>query len=427
MDYSILKKKTVLIADDEAIILKVASQFFLYYGCDVISAPNGKVAIELAEKKQPDLIIMDWQMPIMNGLEATKKIKSNPPTKHIPVIIATGASDSNDHLQQALANGADDYLTKPLEEKVMIARAVAVLRLYQTISLVEQQNQALLKANAQMERYKRGLKSFKFITSDSNLELDKQLEKAMGFMLRYYDMELGIISQITEKEHRVINMYGPRGLKEGFSDKTIDLNRSICKAAYESEKVVIHEDLPSEITFKPALAPDAQSYIGISIWIKHIKYGSVCFISNQKKLGFFHQDDIEFMQLFARWLGYAIERSWHTKDLIQTNRSKDRILATVAHDLRNPIQAIQGVATILKLQLKEASPSDLEVISLIDSSCKKALHLIAELLESSEMENTSYKLRKSPTAIDIFIHRTLKSFEQRIQEKQQQLKLDLNC
>lgn len=420
MDYSILQNKTVLIADDEAIILKVASQFFLHYGCNVIAAPNGKVALDLAEEKSPNLIIMDWNMPVMNGIEATKALKINAATKHIPIIIATGISESHEYLHEALSNGADDYLTKPLDERVMVARAIAVLRLYDMIKLVGNQNGELL-------RYKKGLKSFKFITSDGNLKLDTQLEQAMTFMLRYFNMQHGIISKINHQDFEVQNKYAESGVVEGFNGLTVDLNTTICKNAFESDKVFVNTDIGDSLGFIPELDPDTKSYIGMPLVVNGLKYGTVCFISNKVKEDEFHDNDLEFMQLFGRWVGYAIERAEQTDSLIAANISKDRILATVAHDLRNPIQAIQGVTTILKLQMKNADPRDLEVIGMIDSSCKTALNLISELLESSEMESTSFKLRKSPTAIDIFIRRTLKTFEQRIEEKNQALVLDFQC
>ena len=93
---------TILIVDDQPdVIDSVTDHLNGQKNYRFLQAVNGKMAYEVAEKRKPDLIIMDWEMPLMNGYEALLKIKGNQKISHIPVIMATGRSSSED-LDQAL-------------------------------------------------------------------------------------------------------------------------------------------------------------------------------------------------------------------------------------------------------------------------------------------------------------------------------------
>lgn len=96
---------------------------------NVLVATNGSQAVEIAKKKRPDLIIMDWDMPVMNGIEATKEIKKLPECKGLPIIMFTGVRTSSDNLQEALRAGAIDFLRKPVDNVELMARINSMLLL----------------------------------------------------------------------------------------------------------------------------------------------------------------------------------------------------------------------------------------------------------------------------------------------------------
>jgi two-component system, sensor histidine kinase and response regulator len=90
-------------------------------------ALNGKIAYSIAEKKIPDLIITDWEMPVMDGIEFIKYLKSNKQTSDIPVIMCTGVMTQTENLETALNAGAVDYIRKPVEKHELIARVHSML------------------------------------------------------------------------------------------------------------------------------------------------------------------------------------------------------------------------------------------------------------------------------------------------------------
>jgi len=108
----------VLHADDESVNRDVMQMLLSDYGVDGLGAANAKEAIKLALKNIPDLIILDVNMPGMDGVEACKALKSDPATKNIPVVMLTALSLMKD-VERAFAEGANDYLTKPVDTKAL--------------------------------------------------------------------------------------------------------------------------------------------------------------------------------------------------------------------------------------------------------------------------------------------------------------------
>ena len=86
----LMTNRKVLLADDNHANLQSFLQHFDDRDNEILYAPNGAIACEIAREEMPDIIIMDWAMPVMNGIEATLKIKATKDIKDIPIIIATG-------------------------------------------------------------------------------------------------------------------------------------------------------------------------------------------------------------------------------------------------------------------------------------------------------------------------------------------------
>ena len=117
----------ILVVDDEDHIVELIKFNLESNGYDVISAFNGEEAIEKAIDEKPDLIILDLMLPKVTGVEVCKRVKENPETSSISIIMLTAKSDESDKIV-GLETGADDYITKPFSVKELMARVKAVLR-----------------------------------------------------------------------------------------------------------------------------------------------------------------------------------------------------------------------------------------------------------------------------------------------------------
>jgi CheY-like chemotaxis protein len=115
-DIRIIMSKTVLIVDDVALNIKLIREILVYQGDTVFEAVNGREGVDLAIEKKPDIIFMDIQMPVMDGMEATRQIKANPATRHIPIVALTGYAMAGDK-KRMLEAGCDAYLSKPFKIK----------------------------------------------------------------------------------------------------------------------------------------------------------------------------------------------------------------------------------------------------------------------------------------------------------------------
>lgn len=123
----------ILIVDDLAtnrIILKVK----LNAAChDTVQASSGLAALEVARTEQPKLILLDMMLPDLSGIEVCRRLREDPATQHIPIVIITASGDRANRLR-ALEAGADEFLTKPLNEVILLARIRSLMRARETES-----------------------------------------------------------------------------------------------------------------------------------------------------------------------------------------------------------------------------------------------------------------------------------------------------
>lgn len=120
---------TILVVDDEKELRNTLKNALESEGYDVITAENGLSGILMAQEKKPDLILLDISMPVMDGFTALFKLKQNPATKDIPVIILTGQYVDEENLERGFNLGAVEYLYKPIKFTELISRVRSVLRL----------------------------------------------------------------------------------------------------------------------------------------------------------------------------------------------------------------------------------------------------------------------------------------------------------
>ncbi len=117
----------ILVVDDEADILEFIDYNLKKEGYQVWLAQNGKDAIAIAKKNKPDLILLDVMMPVMDGIETCKQIKSDPDFAKTFVVFLTARSEEYSEIAGFQA-GADDYIAKPIKPRVLITRLNAILR-----------------------------------------------------------------------------------------------------------------------------------------------------------------------------------------------------------------------------------------------------------------------------------------------------------
>jgi len=122
-----MKREKIIVIEDEDDILEVVKYNLHREGYRVLGCKDGKEGFDLVRKEAPDLVLLDLMLPGMDGLEVCRKLKEDPITRAIPVVMVTAKGEESD-IVLGLGVGADDYIPKPFSPKELLARMRAVLR-----------------------------------------------------------------------------------------------------------------------------------------------------------------------------------------------------------------------------------------------------------------------------------------------------------
>ena len=118
---------TILVVEDEPAIQELIAFNLQQAGHEALRADNAEHALKLVQSALPDLVLLDWMLPGLSGIELARRLRSDKRTRSVPIIMLTARTDEQDKLQ-GLDTGADDYITKPFSPRELTARIKAVLR-----------------------------------------------------------------------------------------------------------------------------------------------------------------------------------------------------------------------------------------------------------------------------------------------------------
>lgn len=142
-----MDKSKILIADDEPLNIELYAQMLKQSGIKILKAGDGSEALRIIQSERPDVVLLDWNMPVMNGLEVLRHIKAEKETSDIPVIMITGVMTASDNLQMALQAGAVDLIRKPFDRTELTARVRSVLLLASSMRELREKYQIIENSN----------------------------------------------------------------------------------------------------------------------------------------------------------------------------------------------------------------------------------------------------------------------------------------
>jgi putative two-component system response regulator len=210
------ERKTVFLVDDDATNLTVGKSALIEH-YKVFTLNSGELLIKMLEKTIPDLILLDVEMPGMNGYETIKAIKGKKETEHVPVIFLTAKSDGKSELE-GLSAGAIDYITKPFSPPLLLKRIEVHL-------LVEYQKQELKAQKEELINFNNNLQSMVEAKTKTVMELQNAVLKTMAELVEYRDdITGGHIGRTQNYLKILINSMQECGLyKEEVSSWNINL------------------------------------------------------------------------------------------------------------------------------------------------------------------------------------------------------------
>ena len=117
----------MLVVEDDAALAELVVWHFTKEGFDVRQTPDGEEALVMARETPPDIVLLDWMLESLSGIEVCRRLRRMPDTANVPIIMLTARGEEEDRIR-GLETGADDYVTKPFSPRELIARVTAVLR-----------------------------------------------------------------------------------------------------------------------------------------------------------------------------------------------------------------------------------------------------------------------------------------------------------
>ncbi len=149
-----MSNKRLLLVEDDRALAELVTFHFERAGYSVTRTGDGEEALILAEEIKPDLILLDWMIEGISGIEVCRRLRRRPVTANVPIIMLTARGEEDDRIR-GLDTGADDYLTKPFSPKELVARAGAVLRRVRPALAAETLGYAGLEMDLGAHRVKR--------------------------------------------------------------------------------------------------------------------------------------------------------------------------------------------------------------------------------------------------------------------------------
>lgn len=193
------QNSTVLIVDDEPSIRDIIKSILSEEGYNLVFARNGKEALEKAAEVTPDLVLLDVMMPVMDGFEVCRRLRSDPFLSEVPIIMITTLGDRDSRLR-GIETGADDFVTKPFDLFELQTRVKTISRLNRYRKLLDERDN-LKRANIELNK-----------AYDSTLEgwaiaLELRDAETKGHSQRVTDITLRLARKIGIKEDELVNAY----------------------------------------------------------------------------------------------------------------------------------------------------------------------------------------------------------------------------
>ena len=137
-------RSRILIADDNAVNVELLEAFLAERDCEIGIAVDGKDTLDKVASFQPDLILLDVMMPKLSGFEVCKKLKSDPATKSVMILMVTALNELGD-IERAVQAGTDDFLSKPVNKVELLKRVDNMLKLRHVVDEVERLRQYIAR------------------------------------------------------------------------------------------------------------------------------------------------------------------------------------------------------------------------------------------------------------------------------------------
>ena len=416
------KPACILIVDDERQNRGLLEVMLKPEGFLLLTAAGGEEALAIIARQPPDLILLDVMMPGMDGYEVANRIKSDPATKSIPVIMLTALDDRNARML-GLTAGAEDFLTKPVDRAELSVRVRNLLRIKAYGDKLQGTLDALETVNAELDRRTREIVSAQAIADAATARLGRlqritaalsntvTQDEVAGSVLREAILALecdagAVVVAPAEDEPLTLLRESGRldGLMRSFrhrnpprSDNPYSDAVKNCRAIYLESFEEMVERYPGFCDLSKAKARCAWMILPLEIAGQAV--GALAFgFTHPRK---FSEGERHFADTVARYCAQALDRvrlriaaaaaiaeaSEARMMAEHANNAKTVFLRAMSHELRTPLNAISGYTEILELGIRGVvNPEQVKDLGRIKRAAAYLLRLINDVLTIARLE-----------------------------------------
>ena len=318
----------ILLADDNADMRDYVSRL-LSDRYEVLAVADGQAAWNAIEERVPDLVLSDVMMPVLDGFELLRRIRTNPATQEVPVVLLSARAGEEARIE-GLEATADDYIVKPFSARELLATVDAHKK---TIDIRRQSREALGKQNKRLA----------------------VLWEAASVLLTTED---------------------PDSMLTGLFEKIRD---SLSLDVYTSLKV---SEAGDKLELVSTADPQSVSRLG--------------------------REEVEFLETISHYVTLAHERLRLIEQLREQDRRKDEFLATLAHELRNPLAPIRNGLELIRLS--HGDPAILEKATMImHRQIEQMVRLVDDLLDVARISRNKLELRKAQVDLESVIRNAVET------------------
>ncbi len=224
-----MTKPALLLVEDDRALADLLMWHFDREGYDIVRTADGDEALLLAEERTPDLVILDWMIEGVSGIEVCRRLRRRPATAHVPIIMLTARGEESDR-SRGLETGADDYVTKPFSPRELLARVGAVLRRVRPALAGEQLTYADIEMDVEAHRVRRGGKAVPI--GPTEFRLLRHLMEHPGRVFSRERLLDAVWSHDAEIDGRTVDVHVRRLRRALNQDNLPDLIRTVRSAGY---------------------------------------------------------------------------------------------------------------------------------------------------------------------------------------------------
>jgi signal transduction histidine kinase/DNA-binding response OmpR family regulator len=459
----------ILVVDDTLDNLRLLAKILESRHYAVLKSLNGRMALQAAQRNPPDLILLDINMPEMNGYEVCQQLKNSEVTAHIPIIFISALDQVNDKVR-AFEMGGQDYITKPFQELEVLARV-------QNQLLIRQQKQQLQQEIETRKQAESQVRQLNTILERLNADLERQVHVRTLELQQALNFEVAlkhISDQVRDSldQHKILQVVVEtlaKTLDVHCCDTALyDANHSTSTIRYQwvqpgsnatqgqmlytQDFPELYDQLENRMCFafcqtQPSPIRNHSATLACPIFDDQVDQAGILgdlwlFRDTHSS---FSESEIHLVQQVANQCAIALRQARlyeaaqaQVKELERLNQLKDDFLSTISHEMRTPIASMKMVIKLLSTvtnegknfieEISKSSAQDNKVVQyfkVLQDECDRELALVEDLLSLQHIEAGTYTTQPIPINLRDLLPHLIEPFEARAQHQQQTLQVNI--